>query len=455
MSMAPPRPAPAAAMLAAALACGGCMGPGAAPGAVPPAAAVPAAAVPAAASPPADAAAPQDPAAIRASLFAPAPTPAPAPGTLSGWTAAHGVRPAGAVPAGGRGGGAAPPPPAQAELTAVNSPVVAGPAPGLRAIPMQDVAPNRVAGYVPASGPETAARRGPTTPEAQARAAALFAPVPTPGAAATPVPAMPAAPAPAPAPAAQVGAQVAAPEEDGSASLAAQAGGWFAGLFGGSDDAGPEAPELGVPRPASPAQLAEARAAVARAEADLAAAQGPGLASERGQALLAAGRPEPAARAFGQAIVAEGPTPEALIGLGAAYRELGRRGPALEVLTRAAETWPDNPAARNNRGAVLFDMGRLDKAEAEFRAAAELMARRGLAPSAEISRNLAMIARARGQSSTAPAPSAQAASNLAAPPAPAAQPAPAPAGALAPLASPPPPSPRSIPARVPRPESEA
>ena len=85
-----------------------------------------------------------------------------------------------------------------------------------------------------------------------------------------------------------------------------------------------------------------------------------------------------------------------MLGLGAAYRELGRRGPALEVLTRTAEVWPDSPAARNNLGAALYDAGRLDAAEGQFRAALDLFARRGLAPPSELSRNLAMVARARG-----------------------------------------------------------
>ena len=130
-----------------------------------------------------------------------------------------------------------------------------------------------------------------------------------------------------------------------------------------------------------------------------------------------------------------------MLGLGAAYRELGRRAPALEVLTRTAEIWPDSPAARNNLGTALFDAGRLDAAEGQFRAALDLFARRGLAPPSELSRNLAMVARARG-APPAPIPDSPAA----APPArdPARDPTPVAAPAAPALRLP-----------VPRPETQA
>ncbi|WP_339947734.1 tetratricopeptide repeat protein [uncultured Albimonas sp.] len=197
---------------------------------------------------------------------------------------------------------------------------------------------------------------------------------------------------------------------------------------------------------------------MARAEANAAAARGPGPASRRGWALLDSGRAEPASRAFRQALIEEGPTLGTMLGLGAAYRALGRRGPALEVLTRTAEAWPDSPAARNNLGTVLFDIGRLDAAEGQFRAAADLMSRQGLAPSTEVSRNLAMVARARG-APLAPTPEPLPA---VVPPAvfpPAAFPAaavPPASGIQTPAATPPgAPAPVAVRPPVPRPETEA
>ena len=144
-----------------------------------------------------------------------------------------------------------------------------------------------------------------------------------------------------------------------------------------------EDPPLGVPIPA-PAP-----------EAPVPPPPAAGPAAEAGVRLLAGGNPEAAIRAFRRALVQEGPTPETLIGLGAAHRALGRLGPALDLLSRAAARWPDVPAARNNHGAVLYDLGRYAAAEAEFRAAADIFMRRGLSPTSEILRNLSLAARAR------------------------------------------------------------
>ncbi|MDF2234428.1 tetratricopeptide repeat protein [Albimonas sp. CAU 1670] len=317
--------------------------------------------------------------------------------------------------------------------TAPSAPRAAAPAPPVAAPAPPPVAP----GADVAAAPAAPRVRGPTTPEAKATADALFAPAPRPsGDRAGAAPGLVAAPAAAPPP-----TEVAETVEEDDDLLSAPAA-FFASLFDGEAEGEPE-PDLGKPIPAPDARLAVALDGVARAEANEAAARGPGPASRRGWALLESGRAEPAARAFRQALLEEGPTLETLLGLGASYRALGRRRPALDVLSRAAEAWPNSPAARNNLGAALYDMGRLDEAEAEFRAAVDLLARRGLAPPSELSRNLAMVARARGRP-LAPIPDLPA--SVVAAPAPASAPVPDPARAAAPSVARPP---------VPRPEIEA
>jgi Meckel syndrome type 1 protein len=117
----------------------------------------------------------------------------------------------------------------------------------------------------------------------------------------------------------------------------------------------------------------------------------------RGARLLRAGRGAAAARAYRRALLEEGTTLPALVGLGAAHRAMGLTREARRTLSRAAGLWPDSPVARNGHGAALYDLGLYAAAESEFRAAAGLMARRGVAPSREILRNLDLAVRARAR----------------------------------------------------------
>lgn len=151
-----------------------------------------------------------------------------------------------------------------------------------------------------------------------------------------------------------------------------------------------------APRPADEPRAAPRPGGLPPSGADATAEElaGDGTWAARGARLLSADRPGAAVAAFRRSLAEEGVTPSALVGLGAAHRAQGLTGEARRILARAARTWPDFPAVRNSHGAVLYDLGLHDAAESEFRAAAELMARQGRAPSPEILRNLALAARA-------------------------------------------------------------
>ncbi|MEC9435534.1 MAG: hypothetical protein VYD87_21730 [Pseudomonadota bacterium] len=204
-----------------------------------------------------------------------------------------------------------------------------------------------------------------------------------------------AAAAPAPAAAAQAPAQD-APEPDLATRFLAALGLTAEGASEGASEAETETgPPLGVPLPAdnaAAAQAEEAEEAARKALADLPA----GEAARRGRELLDRGRPEAAERMFRHALVEEGPTEAALVGLGSAWRQMGRRRQAEVLLSRAVAAWPASPSARNSHGAALYDLGRFEEAEGEFRVAAELLGRTGRPIPQELSRNIAMAARARG-----------------------------------------------------------
>ncbi|SDX73669.1 Meckel syndrome type 1 protein [Albimonas donghaensis] len=160
-------------------------------------------------------------------------------------------------------------------------------------------------------------------------------------------------------------------------------------------DEAADGPPLGVPIPAENVAAAQA---VAEQEAARRAAEDlpPGEAAQRGRALLDRGRPVQAERMFRLALVQEGPTEAALVGLGSAWRQMGRRRQAEKLLARAVAAWPASPSARNSHGTALYDLGRFEEAEGEFRIAAELLGRAGRPTPTALSRNIAMSARARG-----------------------------------------------------------
>ncbi|MEM6438537.1 MAG: tetratricopeptide repeat protein [Pseudomonadota bacterium] len=140
---------------------------------------------------------------------------------------------------------------------------------------------------------------------------------------------------------------------------------------------------LQAPRRKTPAQLAQAGEGLA---------PGPlrgGPEADRGSALLAAGHAAAAERAFSVSLATEGTSAQAIVGLGAANRALGRQAAARDLLKRAVTLWPGDVSARNAFGAVLYDDAEYAAARAQFETALSLIAPQDAAARLEVERNLA------------------------------------------------------------------
>ena len=90
---------------------------------------------------------------------------------------------------------------------------------------------------------------------------------------------------------------------------------------------------------------------------------------EVGNRLMAAAQYELALDAFTRAALDHGMTAEVLSGLGTANLGLGRLGQAEKLLRQSIEADSEWPAAWNNLGVVLMEMGKTTEAEQVFRRA--------------------------------------------------------------------------------------
>ncbi|MEM1313292.1 MAG: tetratricopeptide repeat protein [Pseudomonadota bacterium] len=144
--------------------------------------------------------------------------------------------------------------------------------------------------------------------------------------------------------------------------------------------------------PAAEPASAPASASASASATELGLAPGPyrgGPEADRGSALLAAGYADAAERAFSRSLVVEGPSAQAMVGLGAANRALGRAAAARDLLERAVSLWPGDVSARNALGAVLYDEAEYAAARAQFAMALSMIPPQDEAARLEITRNIA------------------------------------------------------------------
>lgn len=90
---------------------------------------------------------------------------------------------------------------------------------------------------------------------------------------------------------------------------------------------------------------------------------------EVGHRLMAAGEFELALKAYTRAAAQQGLNVDTLSALGSANLRLGRLGQAESLLRRAVEEDPTFPAAWNNLGVVLMELGEIAEAAEVFRRA--------------------------------------------------------------------------------------